>query len=450
VRALIGRARLARVGAVALVAVLLAAGTPAAHAGIARAAHALDCRGWLGTPASGSPKWKAADRNNQQCAGEGLRILQASPAVAAAKAANATAGDGAFVGDPFRAPHRWANKRGSYEKITWTDSAGSTWPAALFGPRDANGGPYPGVLLVCHACFPLPSTTENIGLWYWAAETLAEAGYVVLYATVGGNSVPRTIDATNFFVSTPEAPTSGGKFNPWYQRLDRNRLAIVGHSGAAGVALTVGNTDKRYDAIVAWDPASSFSFVGVTPRIPTMIQAADYTLREGPVPRAGKPIPEPGSKYTFFDTIREAGVDVMQIDPRASTHLDWTRFAGANPFGPSIDHGVYTEMVASYYTVAWLDRYVAPLRRSSALAKRALARLTASGTDRFDHSVDKYSIGSGFFDAKKAKRHGVEAGNVPITIGGIPIRNLLSFQYASRYFLNGGKLECNDMRAGCT
>jgi hypothetical protein len=30
------------------------------------------------------------------------------------------AGDGAFVGDPFRAPHRWAGTRGRYEKITYT------------------------------------------------------------------------------------------------------------------------------------------------------------------------------------------------------------------------------------------------------------------------------------------------------------------------------------------
>ena len=213
-----------------------------------------------------------------------------------------------------------------------------------------------------------------------------------------------------------------------------NRLGIVGHSGAAGVALNVGNSDERYDAIVAWDPSSSFTFTGVTPRIPTMIQAADYTLREGPVPHAEKPIPEPGSKYTFFDTIRAADVDVMQIAPRASTHLDWTRFAAANPFGPSIDHGVYGEMVAAYYTLAWLDRYVAPSsgapsrkaeRASKAEAKDALRRLTASGTDRFDRSVDRYSIGSGFFDSNKAKRNDPEAGNVPITIGGLPIRNLL-------------------------
>ena len=66
-----------------------------------------------------------------------------------------------FVGDPFRAPHRWAGKRGRYEQITYTDRDGNTWPAALFGPRDADGGPYPGVLLVCHACFPLPANDRE-------------------------------------------------------------------------------------------------------------------------------------------------------------------------------------------------------------------------------------------------------------------------------------------------
>jgi dienelactone hydrolase len=374
-----------------------------------------------------------------------LRLLQESPAVAAARAANAEAGDANFVGDPFRAPHRWAPKRGSYQEVTFTDRDQNTWPAALFGPRGAHGGPYPGVLLVCHACFPLPATTENVGLWYWAAEALAEAGYVVLYATVGGNSVPHTIDATDFFVSTPTSPTPRGEFNPWWARGDRDRLGLVGHSGAAGVALEVGNQDPRFDAVVAWDPSASASFEGVTPRTPTMIQVADYTLREGPVPRAEQPVPAPGSKYTFFDAIRAAGVDAMQVAPRASTHLDWTRFAAANPFGPSIDHGVYGEMVATYYSLAWLDRYV-----RTTLRKDALRRLTASGTDRFDRSADVHSIGSGFFDARKANAsHEPEAGNVPITIGGIPVRNLLSFQYDTRYSLDGGTRSCDDVRAGC-
>jgi dienelactone hydrolase len=438
---------------------LLAIGIAVVPAAQAGARTGLDCADWLGDPVSGTAAWNVADRNNQQCAGEGLRMLQESPAVAAAKAANADAGDGGFVGDPFRAPHRWAGKRGSYEKITYTDREGNTWPAALFGPRDALGGPYPGVVLVCHACFPLPQTTENIGLWYWAAETLAEAGYVVMYATVGGNNIPRTIDTTDFFTATAASPDSRGEFNPWYERLDRDRLAVVGHSGAAGVALNVGNSDPRYDAIVAWDPAASAALGGVTPRIPTLIEVADYTLREGPVPRVEKPIAEPGSKYTFFDAFRAAGVDVMQVAPRASTHLDWTRFAGANPFGPSIDHGVYGEMVGAYYTLAWLDRYVAPLsdasslkaqRQSKAHSKNAVRRLTASGTARFDRSADVHSIGAGFFDARKAdKDRNPEAGNIPIKIGGIPVRNLLSFQYDSRYFLDGGARQCSDMRAGC-
>ena len=446
-----------RTATAALLAVtVLTVGAPVAYAATP---DTLNCAGWLGTPVSGSAQWNAADANNLRCAGEGLRILQESPAVAAAKAANADAGDGNFVGDPFRAPHRWVKKRGSYEQVTFTDRDGNTWPATLFGPRDADGGPYPGVLLVCHACFPLPATTENVGLWYWAAEALAEAGYVVLYATVGGNSVPHTIDATDFFVSTPTSPTARGEFNPWWARLDRERLGIVGHSGAAGVALNVGNSDPRFDAIVAWDPAASASFEGVTPRVPTMIQAADYTLREGPVPRAEKPVPAPGSKYTFFDAIRTAGVDAMQVAPRASTHLDWTRFAAANPFGPSIDHGVYGETVATYYTLAWLDRYVAASgaahtraaeRQSKTLAKDALRRLTASGTERFDRSADAHSIGAGFFDARKAdKAHEPEAGNVPVTIGGMPVRNLLSFQYDTRYSLDGGARICDDVRAGC-
>ncbi len=191
---------------------LTALGSPLPTASAADAA-AVDCAGWLGRPVSGSAAWNEADLNNQQCAREGLRALQESPAVAAAKDANTAAGKG-FGGDPFRAPHRWAGTRGRYEQITYTDREGNTWPAALFGPRDADGGPYPGVLLVCHACFPLPLTTEDIGLWYWAAEALAEAGYVVLYAAVGGNSVPRTIDATDFLTATPTSPTSRGSSTP--------------------------------------------------------------------------------------------------------------------------------------------------------------------------------------------------------------------------------------------
>jgi dienelactone hydrolase len=439
------RARHPRWVCAGLVALVVAA-SGALPASAAPGTRPRPCADWLGEPVPGTAAWHDADQENLRCAAEGRRLVADSPAVTAAVAANADAGDGAFVGDPFRAPNRWDGVRGTYEQVTYTDRDGNVWPAALFGPRGRRGGPHPGVVLVCHACFPLPATTENVGLWYWAAETLAEAGYVVLYATTGGNSATRAVDATDFLLATPAAPTARGEFNPWHDRLDQDRLGIIGHSGAAGVALAVGGSDSRFDAIVAWDPAASATLGGVTPRIPTMIQVADYSLRAGPVPMPGRPVPPADSKYTFYDAFRAAGVDVMQVAPRASTHLDWTRFATANPFGPSIDHGVYGEQVGAYYTLAWLDRYVA----GGPAAARAKSRLTARGTDRFDRSVDRFSIGAGFFDAAKAaKGRTDEAGNVPVTIGGVPVRNLLSFLYPSRYFLRGGASECDDLRVGC-
>jgi dienelactone hydrolase len=410
---------------------------------------ARDCADWAGDPVPGTAEWEQADLENQRCAGEGQRLIEENPAVAAANAANAEVRAEGYLGDPFRVPHRWDGERGRYELTTYTDRDGTVWSAALFGPHDVGGGPYPGVLLVCHVCGPLPTTTETLALWYWAAEALAEAGYVVLYAAVGGNSVDRAMDATEFLTATPDAPTARGEFNPWHARLDRERLGIVGHSGAAGVALTVGHADPRYDAVVAWDPARSFSFESVVPRVPTMILVADYT-RDGTEARAEPPVPEPGSRFTFYDTIRAAGIDTMQVAPRASTHLDWTHFTG-------MPHSIYGEMVATYYTRAWLDRYVAGSsdarggrRESRATARKALGRLTASGTDRFDRSADALSIGSGFFDPRAAQRAGDdEAGNVPITLRGIPVRNLLSFQHGSRYFLDGGEHECDDLRARC-
>ena len=85
------------------------------------------------------------------------------------------------------------------------------------------------------------------------------------------------------------------------------------------------------------------------------------------------------------------------------------------------------------------------------LALDALRRLTADGDRRFDRSKDVHPIGVGVFDARRATRSGnVEAGNVPVTIRGISVRNVLSFHYDSGYFLDGGALACEDMRAGCS
>ena len=327
-----------------LLGVLMATGFVVAPAANAQSPTDIDCTGNLGDPVFGSAEWDEADLNNQRCAAAGLQAIQNSPAVTAATAANAAAGVGTFNGDPFRAPHWWAGQRGSYEPTMFKDRNGDPWPAGLFGPLDPEAGPYPGVLLVCHTC----GNSSTIGsIWYWAAEALAEAGYVAMYAAVGGNSVPRAIDATDFFVATSDAPTQRGDFNPWHASLDRNRLGILGHSGAAGVALSAGHSDPRYDVIVAWDPAGSYTMAGITPRVPTMIQVADYRQEPVPPARHEKPIPTL-PKFTFFDTISAAGVDAMQVALRASTHFEWGPHFPPNSQRP---YSIYGEMVAR--TTRW-------------------------------------------------------------------------------------------------
>jgi hypothetical protein len=81
------------------------------------------------------------------------------------------------------------------------------------------------------------------------------------------------------------------------------------------------------------------------------------------------------------------------------------------------------------------------------MARDALARLTAA---IFDDSVDGTSIGMGTFDPAIAETAGnVEAGNVPITIKGLPVADVLSFYHPSAYFLGEGKpFQCADMRSG--
>ena len=426
-------------------AALLAAGMMAV-APTARA-DTLDCTGDLGDPVSGSPEWQAADLNNRECAAEGRRILANNPAVTAAKAANIAAGAGNFDGDPFRAPYRWADQRGRYMLTTYTDRDGVQWSAALFSPLKDNKGQYPGVLLVCHICqsilAPPNATPENTALYYWAAESLAEAGYVVMMPSIGNNVTTRAIDATDFFVATPEVPSPRGEFNPWWAKLDRTRLAIVGHSGAGFVALDAGMIDPRFEAIVALDPVAPPTTLR---DVPTMLQLSEYgTTPPDLQPHSTRPIPAPGSKYTFFDTFRAAGIDTMQVVPRSSTHQEWCwLYSGCfipNPRSSGV-FSIYGQMVGTYYMLAWLDRYLAP---SKGAGTHALNRLT--DTHKFDRSADAHSIGSGFFSADQAQdAESIEAGNVPFTIGEIPIGNLLSFEYPSRYFLNGGALQCGDLR----
>jgi hypothetical protein len=463
----------ATLGMIVLAVVMMAAGIPVAPAANAQD---FDCNSDLGDPAPGTPEWDFAYFDTLFCRSERPSMTSANDAYFAAIDANDAAGSPAktiippgvfpelpngleaFIQyDPFRDVYlRWAGQRGDFQEVTFTTSSGAVRKALLLSPLDTGGNkPLPGIVLACHVC------AFTFNAWQWAAQALAEHGYVVMYADVAG-SITATTDATDYFVATPESPSPRGEVNPWHARLDRTRLGIMGHSGGASIALRAGHNDPRYDAIVAWDPGAGVLGGIPTLRTPTMVQVRDFNFGPAgaplpPVPTE-KPVPAPGERYTYFDALRAAGVDTMQVAPRGSTHADWLGVGGTEPAPMAMYGGStrYGEQVATYYTLAWFDRYLrgAPPPPGTpggsghaGIANGALQRLTAPGT--FDDSSDEYSIGTGFFDADAAESAGdIEAGNVPITIEGLSIRNRLSFWYPTRYFLDGGAVQCEDLRSG--
>lgn len=144
------------------------------------------------------------------------------------------------------------------------------------------------------------SVQADENMYWYAAQALAKAGYVVLTfdpqgqgqsdtygqypdqdegvpaQTTGTPFYDGTEDAIDFFLSTPQHPyepvpscTTGTShaakqnervsegldagYNPFWQLLDPSELGLAGHSyGAAGVSY-IGQWDPRVKAIVAWD-----------------------------------------------------------------------------------------------------------------------------------------------------------------------------------------------------
>ncbi|MGH7818721.1 MAG: alpha/beta hydrolase family protein, partial [Candidatus Binatia bacterium] len=292
--------------------------------------------------------------------------------------------------------------------------------------------------------------------WQWQVQALAEHGYVVMYADLSRMPGDDTADATDWLLSTPSDPTphAEGEFNPWWERLDRTRLGMAGTIGGPGApSQTLAHADERFDAVVSNDGPTASAVEAGPPRIPQLAFVRDFVVREleGLVepPPPAKPEPNRGGDQ-IFDVLRAARIDAMQVTLRSMTHSDSTGTVCTHPGTITLQPPgctLHTEPVMTYYMLAWFDRY---LKGST----DALDRLTRSGTDTFDGYADVYAISTGRFDpVRAAEEADIEAGNVPITVGGQSIRNRLSFWFPSRYVFhdeNGDEVSyCGDMRAGC-
>jgi dienelactone hydrolase len=303
------------------------------------------------------------------------------------------------TGDPYRYPgvDPWYGTTGEVTPVNFYDAQGARLSARVWAPLNPSGKKLPGVVII-NGSVQAPET-----LYWWAAQMLAENGYVVLTfdprgqgrsdsATPGGergtninSTVFRTnlIDAVDFFYSTPgkpyphnlpeaPGPTADGNaalttaFNPYYERFDRDRFGVIGHSlGATGVSVVQGEqpwpgtmlNDNPIDAVVAWDSVSAGALDGVqvAPRAPMMGQSADYFL--APTPNSQPP--DALAKSAGFLLWQDAGVPAFQVQIQGGAHYEWSLLPGfpTSDWVPGSDGG-WGQPLARHYTLAWMDRWL--------------------------------------------------------------------------------------------
>jgi dienelactone hydrolase len=334
------------------------------------------------------------------------------------------------VGNPLRAG--WNGTRGTVTPVAFTNRYGALLRGDVFAPLPGRPdpytgqelrGPFPGVVLT-------PGSVQGSArMYWWLAQDLAERGYVVLVYDVQGqgtsetlphttmnalpfcnlfappgelemlgcpgvpfqqaaNFVYGTLDATDFFFSTPEAPyenpgSAGAKvdeYNPLWESFDRSpdpssvtsgrdrRFAIVGHSLGASAVSYVQGRDPRVSAVVALDKLSAGESPGggvpgvgaVTPTVPALGIQSEYGFTVTPAALSGgnSLVPAPGpvlpgrERASGFDGWREAGKDALVIVPRASTHLEYSDIPLVLPASR------YGQALSSVYVQAFLDRYL--------------------------------------------------------------------------------------------
>lgn len=303
---------------------------------------------------------------------------------------------------------------GERRRVAFFDRQGARLSGHLWTPADADpGDDLPGVVIT-NGSVQAPEP-----LYWWAAQALVEAGYVVLTydprgqgrsdsvtpdGTPGGNAngsvfVSNQVDAIDFFRSTPESPYGPNAeydrgdgapvepHNPAFDLLDPgvsdtggDRLGIAGHSaGAMGASIVQGFADDDWpgvhdgnpvDAVVAWDNLGDGDDVGDGPA-GAVTDATEFaeTVPAGDVePR----VPAMGQSGDYFltPTPHERPPDP---DGKAAGFERW-RDAAVPACQLVVRGGTHYEWsllptfpatswdfgnaFAEHYTVAWFDRWL--------------------------------------------------------------------------------------------
>jgi dienelactone hydrolase len=375
--------------------------------------------------------------------------------------------------------YNWANNGyGIVRPVLFTARNGATlsghvW-ATVAGPAHR-----PGIVITNG------SVQADEPLYWYAAQTLAKAGYVVLTFDPQGQGqsdtygegadrnegVPAqstgtpfydgTEDAIDFFLSTPSHPyepvsscTTGtshaakqdsrvaagldAAYNPFWQLLDPSEIGLAGHSyGAAGVSY-IGQWDPRVKAIVAWDdlggPGPKDAPVpGAAPGAPRQtIGEADCPAH--PEDRTTVPLTKPALGMSADYGLPPAP-NTQLPDPNAKS--TWS----LNYSKAGIDTGEIIIRGGSHLDFSWIPNqaFGASLRGPD-----IIDWYTTAWFDKYlkhDSSADDKLL------TQRWRSDPVEAGIDPNHDG-----NAFSFYYYSRldfHRAGGGVYDCENLRDGC-
>ncbi|HEX6548590.1 MAG TPA: hypothetical protein VF134_07615 [Candidatus Dormibacteraeota bacterium] len=358
---------------------------------------------------------------------------------------------------------------GTVQKVLFTARSGATVSGHVWATR-AGPAKRPGIVITNG------SLQADEQLYWFVAQALAKAGYVVLTSdpqgqgqsdefgeapdqregepaqTDGRPFFDGTEDALNFFLSTPaaryepvpscstgtsHAPKQDRRvaagldtaFNPFWSLLDRSRIGLAGHSyGASGVSY-IGQWDPRVKAVVAFDnlgpPDPNRDFNGGPIEQPCPSNPAARAVVPITKPALGMSAdyfltptpytsdPDPMAKSQESLAYTAAGVDTGEIVIRGGTHYEFSWIPN-HAFGATLRGA---DLVA-WYATAWFDRYVKG-------DPEALRRLL---TERWQADALEAAIDLGHDG------------------------NLYSFYYRSRLDVatpGGGRFDCEDLRRGC-
>ena len=281
--------------------------------------------------------------------------------------------------------------------VTIPQQGGGTLTAKVFAPEASLQ------IAPCPCITMLPGGGAGISSVEWAANQLARNGYVVIITLpASGGSVASYNTAAKSGIDFLQSAS-----NPFRGGTDITRVGGAGWSLGARALTRTQDEDPRLDAIVAWDnlavsetgdagsPQTNCNSVPNpvrTPRVPALGQASDNTCAQNGI----------DAKKTAWTWWRQNNIPAYEIVFANSNHFWWSGNANATQ-----------NALASYYTLAWFDRW---LKNDPSARARLMDTTPSSAAPNIAWSSNWGS--------------------------------LLSPSFRSAAFFDG--IDCPDLRAGCS